>query len=545
MRDAVETYQQRKSEFADYEYLQQFEPDSDGIRMQPDLTFLRMQQVYDKEPVPDGIKGDRQMRSYLSTDLLDGNLTRERLQRGLTRDEINDLVNYMGWYMYDFLALRVSEGRSEMIPRQEYEGTGIAWTTTRYGEWYKVLVDALGIDGLIELGSQKRREMGSQVRAGGTLHMLTSPPFGGIALSLQEMIDPEDPVYTEWMRYFYTVPLAIQYGLTGESGYLAPCQNRYVTDYKHDDVVDFAKEHLEPIEGQEKAALRAFMASGELFSFLMHYDNRTGMDDHGPYLVEDGKPMIIRDIWLSDPFLPWNDIAESRDLPYCVSVAFVIDPAAMDLEELRVTHNVMTEPANYLDAVESAAVFIREQPEQAERLPLDDIEVGEIDDLAEIRSKVDAGTEEWYRRTARLSRREKIMNGAVTYSVGFIEPYLQGTGAYEYFCDEFDLWEVPPMISTRYYKFHDPDAYEFFANNLFMGIGWPELTDTPNEESGYADYLEESRDELGWQSDLTGMQEVPEYYEEKMNEYGVLDVPITKGDSDVHSWELGEYLESL
>lgn len=546
MRDVVQYKAENPSEFGDYDYLRQYDPDAEGVRFQPELDYLRMAEIHGEAPVPDGISGDRQMRGYLQTDLLDGNLTTERLARGLTNEEINDLVNYLGWYMYDFLALRASEGRSELIPRQEYEAVGITWTTLRYGEFYKVLLDKLGIEGLIDLGETKRREMGTQVRPGGLLHMLTSPPFGAIALKLQEVIDPEDPLIVDWLKYFYTVPLAIQHGLTGQSGLIAPCQNRYVVDYKHEDVVEFAADHLQPVAGETKSTLRQFMASAELFAYLMHYDNRTGLDDHGPYFLEDGKPMILRDIWLDDPFLPWGDIASDRDLPYCVTVAFTLDPAELDLTELRVEHTTFTQPSNYLEAIDAGAAFIREQPEQAERVPLEDIQIADIEaDLPPIKEKVDAGTGEWYRQTARLSRREKIMNGARTYSVGFIEPFLSATGSYDYFCEQFDLWEAPPMTSDMYYTFHDPEAFQFFAEQVLVGTGWTELTGETSEESAYAQYLGEAKTEKNWQSDLTGMQEIPTHFAEKMNEHDQLDVPITKMEGDVGLTELGDHLESL
>lgn len=540
----VDEVRSRRAEFADYAYLQQFEPDADGLQFNDELPWYRPQQVYGDEPIWGGIAGERDVRAWLETDLMDGEITRETFERGLTRAELNDLQNYHGWNVYDTLALRATEGRSEIIPRQEYEFLSFCWAAERWPEFFKVFLDTIGLEGLIELGHRSQTELGTGLTPLLGWVYLGVPAGGAIGMQVLDLVQQSDPLLIPQRKTNMTVGALIQYACYGEEGYLYPSQNRYANQCKDQETLEFVTDHLVDLEGSTKANFRQFNAAAEMLSFLMHYDNRVGLIDNGPYLVEDGKPMILRDIHLNRPFLPWNDITASRDLPNVVTLALVIDPAEMGLQEIRVPLTAFTAPADYLSAVERGAVFLRDAPDRPGGYPLEDLEIPDIDArLPDLAARANEGVTAWYERAAELSRRQKILNGAWTYYVGMLVPFLRATGAYGYFEDTLDLWELPPMTSDIYYSMMDGVAQEEVPSMIMFGHGWDDFGE-PDEQSAYADYLAEAK-EMGWKSQLSGMNEVPDHWAERMDDHGLLDVPHTKMEGDVAPSELGEYLESL
>jgi hypothetical protein len=248
-------------------------------------------------------------------------------------------------------------------------------------------------------------------------------------------------------------------------------------------------------------------------------------------------------VFLDRSFLPWNDIAADRDLPKAVTLAMKIDPGELGLQEMRCGIGTVTAPPDYLSAIESGAVFIRNVEETVEPLPLSELEVADIDELPDLTARANEGVSEWYAHVAELPRRRKIMNGALVYYVGMVYPLLQAVGAADYFEDELDLWEMHPIISEAYYDCMGQMAQEFVPTQIMFGYGWSEVPEEPDAASPYADYLAEAS-ESGWHSDLSGMLEVPDHWAGKMND-GVLDVPLTKTDTGIDRTELGDHLESL
>jgi hypothetical protein len=523
----IEHIEEKDDTMKDYTYLSQFDRETDGLRLNEDIVWDRMRNIYGKEHVWGDIGGERQMRGYADTDVLEGTLTRESFETGLSTAELNDLMNYHGWNIYSWLALRATEGESELIPRQEYETVSTAWSFLRYPEFYSLLIDEYGIDGLIDMGVNARDELGTAVNHLISWCNFVVPGFGSIALESLEYIDPDDPIIADKKRTVYSGCAALAFGLQGENGYIRASQNRFVNHEKSSKVIDFLRDRVTPIEDTERAKFRRFNASIELFSFLMHYDNRVGLSDSGPYLQDDGKLMLVRDIFVDREFLPSRIILDQYDFPRAFSLAIVLDPSEVDLEEIRVGIGTVTEPANYLEGAEAVAVFARDADEQFEPLPLSELDQLTFDDMSAYASQADEAVQDWYQHTTRLPRRDKIMNGARVYYVGMLYPLLKTAGLYDRACDELDLWELHPMISDAYYETMGDMAQEFIPANIMFGYGWNEIPDEPAEESGYAEWLAEHR-EKGWHSDLTGMLEPSEDLRSRMDENHLLDVPVTK-----------------
>lgn len=270
MTNVVEYVQRHRDEFEDFEYLQQFEPDADGLRLNDEMAFYRMQELLDGEAVWDDIGSERKMREYATTDILEGTLDRDRFARGLGTDELNDLVNYNAWSVYAWLALRATEGKSEIIPRQEYELLASCWIALRYPEFHKLLLETIGLDGVIDIGVDSRKELGTAVCPLVSWSNFVVPGMGYIGLNELDHIDVDDPAIVNKERTAYTVSTALSYGCRGEDGYALSTQNRYVNDAKDESVVQFVDEHLEGLDTDDERTFRQFNAAVELLSFLLH-----------------------------------------------------------------------------------------------------------------------------------------------------------------------------------------------------------------------------------------------------------------------------------
>ncbi|MBI2877800.1 MAG: hypothetical protein HYY20_13075, partial [Candidatus Tectomicrobia bacterium] len=110
--------------------------------------------------VPGGIAGERMMRERAKTGILERRSREEILQGHLAVEEINDLLDYYAWSIWDMLATRITEGESGLIPRQEYETLAFIQQFLCYPELFEEITRKVGPEGLIEMGRTAQREIG-------------------------------------------------------------------------------------------------------------------------------------------------------------------------------------------------------------------------------------------------------------------------------------------------------------------------------------------------------------------------------------------------
>jgi hypothetical protein len=418
---------------------------------------------------PHGGEGDRQFRAGMTTGVL--SLTEESLHRALTVPELNELQAYMAWNIWDFLALRATEGESGLIPRQEYETFGCVQQWLRYPAFYRMILDAVGVDGLIEMGATPRREPGSKVNM---LHIWCSgftPMFGRAILGELGLIDPdacrdEVNLLLQFMRALYHGMWGRRDGhpmFTSMQGYGGALLGQGWIDR-------FAAE-VSPLGGAGRERFTAFNASTELLGFLLHFDNRSGLCDSGPYDLGGGRFMIVRDHFLHDPVYHWHDIAEG--LPHCFTQAMVFDTRGTALDvNLMDGGTVFTEPANYLQYLESAAVYARDTwdtPAESMRR-LDEVELdGYLARCGEASGRL-------YRRIASMPKRDKIIAGAQVYYSEFVVPFARAAGVWEQMRDELDFHELDPLASEAYYPLvRDGRGQQIMGKAFVTGTGYPPL----------------------------------------------------------------------
>ncbi len=416
-----------------------------------------------------GSEGDAQIRAPFTTDVMQ--LTDENTARDLTLDEANELQRYMAWNIWDVLALRATEGESGLIPRQEYECFGCVQQWQRYPGFYRLILERVGARGLIDIGATARREPANKVNL---LHVWCSgftPLFGrailgelGIASTDERAEDTR--LLLQFMRRLYKGLWDEGDMFTSMRGYRAPMLDQQWIDR-------FTADQSTLEDPERRRLFNAFNAGTEMLGFLLHFDNRSGLNDTGPYDLGDGRFMIVRDHFLHDPMYHWHDVAE--ELPHCLTQAMVFNPgdAPLDLA-LMDGGTLFTKPGNYLKHLESAAVYVRESWDTpaSEIRKLDDAEMQAILD------RCAPATDKLYRRIAGMSDRDKISCGAQVYYGEFVAAVARAAGVWEQMVEELDFWELDEVASQAYYPLVRDGLGAQLVGKLFItGTGFPALSD--------------------------------------------------------------------
>jgi hypothetical protein len=419
--------------------------------------------------VPHGSEGDQQIRAGQHTGVL--SLARESLTRPLTVPELNELQAYMAWNIWDFLALRATEGESGLIPRQEYETFGCVQQWLRYPEYYRLILDRVGVEGLIEMGATPRREPASKVNM---LHIWCSgftPMFGRAILGELGMIDAG--AQREKVNLLLQFMRALYYGMWGarDGEAIFTSMRRYKGALLDSSWIERFASEAAPLDGEARRGFTSFNAATELLGFLLHFDNRSGLCDSGPYDLGDGRFMIVRDHFLHDPMYHWHDVAEG--LPHCFTQAMVFDTGGAPLEvDLMDGGTVFTEPANYLQHLQAAAVYARETWDT----PASQLRRLDGAEMERYLERCGQASDRLYRRIASMPKREKIIAGAQVYYSEFVVPFARAAGVWDQMRDELDFHELDPLASQAYYPLvRDGQGQQIMGQAFISGNGYPAL----------------------------------------------------------------------
>jgi hypothetical protein len=449
-------------------YKLRYESDDDGLRFR-DLTYEG--NFVGLEPVPDGILGDKMMRRRTKTGVLEKVSKDEVLREQFTLDELNDLNNYLAWNIWDVLVMRATEGVSGMIPRQEYELLALMHGFYRWPEILRMTTDEVGPQGVMDIGTTARREIGTKVNC---VHdwCIGAVGFGmgRCGLLALEAIQPDD--YVEESNVILKFMQRVLWGKR-QDGYILNSQDRYRCRVHEQEILDQLLGEIEDFETDEPKhdAFTRFNAAATLLAFLDHFDCRLGLGDTGPYLLPDGRVLIIRDLFTNEEEFHWSDVCDHEDVPHCYTAAVVIDAEAMGLAEIRVNDisTTFTRPKNYVPYVTGGAVFVR----QKWNTPMGEVRPVALDDLGTELDKLQRATQKLYGKMARMPRRELITSGHWVYFIDMILPHLRLAGTYEKACRDYDLWEIDQRVSNYYYEITKRKfAHEVVPAKIFSGKGY-------------------------------------------------------------------------
>jgi hypothetical protein len=404
------------------------------------------------------------MQSRLRTSILA--TTEENVRRNrLSAEEIDDVLTYLGWNLWDQLAARSTEGESGLIPRQEYETVTFVQEWIRFPFFFEELTRVIGVDGVIDLGATPRREIGNKVNHLRIWASGVCPLIGrGIALALG--------IGEPWERLAEVNTLVqfmrrLQHGFWGGGPGFASAR-RYEVQVLEDSWIKRFCDDETRFDGaaQPLKAFRRFNGATELLGFLLHFDNRSGLCDTGPYPLEDGGFLIVRDHFVNEPAYWWSETLEG--LPHAVTQAMFFRPT----DDLKVTINdigtTFSQPRDYLRHLSGVAVYARDRWDT----PVSGIRVLDADEMEAVERAASAATLDLYERIAGMSRRERIMAGVQVYLREMMMPFARQAGVWDHFVNDLQFDEISPVTAEAYYPLVGGSAMQILPPLFMLGDGF-------------------------------------------------------------------------
>jgi hypothetical protein len=131
---------------------------------------------------------------------------------------------------------------------------------------------------------------------------------------------------------------------------------------------------LRPVDGDRLARVRRAAATVELYSFVLHGEQRDGLFGHGPYPGEEGRVLFLREFNdLRNDYLPWAAVAPATRNPFdALALAYECRDVAVRCDMFG---GLVTEPLEFHDRLERLAVLGRRG---GELTPLDDAAVEDV-----------------------------------------------------------------------------------------------------------------------------------------------------------------------
>lgn len=411
--------------------------------------------------VPHGVEGDKVMQAEMKTRVLFAD--DDSMHRDLTVQEVNEAIRYYTWNEWDALAARATEGESGLIPRQEYEAMGIMNCWFKHPEWLRAIEDKVGADGVIAIGDKARHEVGTKINMLHIWAMATATSFGrGIALelNLHDLDFKADRV-----RQSFEVVRRLYKGLWG-SGPMLTSMREFKGPVLDPSWIDrFAESRISLDDDHARSVFQRFNGAAELMGFLLHFDNRLGLGDTGPYPLPDGGFVLVRDLFVNEPAFPWSE--ETEGLPYAFTIAMFFDADSGLETQMTDLSTVFTTPANYLPFVKEISVLAREKW----NTPMDELRTLTLEDLAGYRQRCEQQSTKLYARIAAMSKKEKIEAGAFVYTAGFALPFARAAGVYDELVAEQGFNEIHPAVAACYDTIISGVATEMIPR-LFLTGSW-------------------------------------------------------------------------
>ena len=408
-----------------------------------------------------GSAGQLEMENQMVSDVL--HLTDASLVRDLKDEEVNDLLNYYGWNVWDILIARLSEGESGLIPRPEYELLGIYSQWRLHPRWHRMITDKVGVDGLREIGAKARHEIGTKVNP---LHIWSS----GVPLALGRGIAVELGIHradehVEDLRNAMQFTRRLYRGLWDDNGHMFTAGRGYAAQILDNELLTrFQDEKTTIVDDEQSKAFQRFNGVTGVTSFLLHFDNRCGVADSGPYPLPDGGWMLVRDHILNESEYPWA--APVAGLPYAITIAMFFsgeEPMAKSLVDIG---TLFTEPANYLKDLTGYAVYQKD----TEDTPMSGIRLLDDAALADLTARTQAASTKLYPAIAGMTDRQKIEAGARVYYTDFIAPIAKAGGVWQDLLDAgfYDLGDTADEV---YDMITDGRAGTLLPMHFGAGVG--------------------------------------------------------------------------
>ena len=178
-------------------------------------------------------------------------------------------------------------------------------------------------------------------------------------------------------------------------------------------------------DDNSRASIKKLNATLVAYLFLLYFDTRVGVGDSGPYRLDDGRTLLVRDYYqLAQSDFAWSSVAAG--VPYRnLTAALVLDGVDVRVNDWG---TALTEPEDYLDHLVAFGLYTTDGsgdgPDGRPADRLTPVGPGEWPALLAAVRKAQA---DHYRQVAAMSNGQKVDAGAYVY-FSFLRPFAEVAG---------------------------------------------------------------------------------------------------------------------
>ena len=363
---------------------------------------------------------------------------------GTARNQVNSWLAAINPVTSHLIAERTSYS-SQLIPVTPYVTVSCIEAFLRYPEAVATIAAAMPPE---EIGAAARRP-GCQVDS---VFLWGIANFFLIGRNVMAMVDPtlDSVERTHTVLDFWARASHAYRG--GPHLHAAEVGNR--VDVLSPEMVAHLAAGATRVDNERRDRIRRANATLINHLFLLYFDTRVGHADTGPYRLEDGRTLIVRDFYrLGESDFSWSGVAAG--VPHRnLTAALVLDPQV----EVSITDygTTISSPEDYLEHLNGFGLYTTDGVVPGGLpVPLSDQELEATAAAAKVAQR------KHYRDIVAMDRDERIACGAYVYFT-FLRPFAEIAGV----ADEID-WTCPRDIPADLYPLvtadmeppeRDPDA---------------------------------------------------------------------------------------
>jgi hypothetical protein len=363
---------------------------------------------------------------------------------GTARNQVNSWLAAINPVTSHLIAERTSYS-SQLIPVTQYVTVSCIEAFLRYPEAVTTIAAAMPPE---EIGAAARRP-GCQVDS---VFLWGIANFFLIGRNVMAMVDPtlDSVERTRTLLDFWARASHAYRG--GPHLHAAEVGNR--VDVLSPEMVAHLAAGATRVDDERRDRIRRANATLINHLFLLYFDTRVGHADTGPYRLEDGRTLIVRDFYrLGESDFSWSGVAAG--VPHRnLTAALVLDPQV----EVSITDygTTISSPEDYLEHLNGFGLYTTDGVVPGGLpVPLSDQELEATAAAAKVAQR------KHYRDIVAMDRDERIACGAYVYFT-FLRPFAEIAGV----ADEID-WTCPRDIPADLYPLvtadmeppeRDPDA---------------------------------------------------------------------------------------
>jgi len=352
-----------------------------------------------------------------------------------TRDQVNSWLAAINPVTSHLVAERTSYA-SQLIPVTPYVTVSCIEAFLRYPEAVATITAAMSPE---EIGAAARRP-GCQADS---VFLWGVANFFLIGRNVMAMVDPSldsvertHTVLDFWAR-------ASQAYRGGPHLHAAEVGNR--VDVLSPEMVAHLAGGATAVDDDRRDRIRRANAAIINHLFLLYFDTRVGHADTGPYRLDDGRTLIVRDFYrLGESDFSWSGVAAG--VPHDnLTAALILDPGV----EVSITDygTTISSPEDYLEHLSGFGLYTTDGVAPGGLpVPLSD------EDLQATAAAAKVAQRQHYRDSVAMDRDDRIAGGADGY-FSFLRPFAEIAGV----ADEID-WTCPRDIS--------PDLYPLVTTDM-------------------------------------------------------------------------------